>query len=224
MEGWRKGRADATNGVEFRVDPPVLHLSEFNCTEVIECALAAVRKNADETAAKVQTSLVDPVPQCMQGSAQHIHQLITMLATSMQDVGRAENLDLQVSFEAKQNGNADMRLSLVLVSPYSDETLCLRLTTLTEESATLRTVRCAGPELALTSAWQLALALGGSPSIETMADRKVRVQISLPLLATPSLISENETGQGSVETHRESGQPSDSSRAPIVGDDCGQRD
>ena len=91
-----------------------------------------------------------------------------------------------------------MLLSLLLVSPGNDETLCPSLTTLAEESATLRTVRCGGPELALTSAWQLALALGGSPRIETITDRKVRVQISLPLLATSSLISENETVQISV--------------------------
>jgi len=78
--------------------------------------------------------------------------------------------------------------------------------------------------LALAAAWQLALALGGSPFIETTADRKVRVQISLPLLATSSLFSENETGQASVATNGESGQPSDSSLAPMAGNGYGQRD
>jgi hypothetical protein len=224
LDGWRKGRVHARNGVEFQIEPPDLHHSEFNCAEVIECALAAVRKNADETGAKVQTALVGPVPECVRGNAQHIHQLITMLATSLPDVGCAENLELQVSFGAKQHGTAEMLLSLLLSSTYSDETLRLRLTTLTEASATLRTVRCGGAELALAAAWQLALALGGSPFIETTADRKVRVQISLPLLATSSLFSENETGQASVAANGESGQPSDSSLAPIAGNGYGQRD
>jgi len=79
LDGWRKGRPDATSGVEFQVEPPDLHRSEFNCTEVLECALAAVRKNADETGAKVQTALVGPVPECADGSPQHLHQLIIML-------------------------------------------------------------------------------------------------------------------------------------------------
>jgi len=42
----------------------------------------------------------------------------------------------------------------------------------------------------------LALALGGNPFIETTADRKLRVQISLPLLATSSLVSKNEPRTG----------------------------
>ena len=193
LEGWRKGRADATNGVEFQVEPPDLHHSEFNCAEVIECALAAVRKNADETGAKVQTALVGPVPECLHGNAQHIHQLLTMLAASLPDVASAENLDLQVSFGAKQNGTAEMLLSFFISSTDSDETLCRRLTTLTEASASLRTVRREGPELVLTAAWQLALALGGSPSIEKTANQKVLVRISLPLLAASSPFAGNGT-------------------------------
>jgi len=221
LEGWRNGRADATNGVEFQVEPPDLHQSEFNCTEVIECALAEVRKDAEETGAEVQTALVGPVPDCMRGNAQHIHELITMLATSLRDVGRAENLEVQVSFDAKHDGTAEMLLSLLLSSTYSDETLCLRLKTLAEASATLRTVRCGGPELALTAAWQLALAMGGRPFIETTADRNVRVQISLPLRATSSLFSKHESGRASVATNGDSGQPSDSSRVAIAGNGHG---
>jgi chromosome segregation ATPase len=193
FEAWRKGRTDATNGVEFQVELASLSRSEFSCAEVIECALAAARKTADETGAQIQTTVLGPVPERAHGNAQQIHQLITLLTASLADVGRAENLELQVSFEAKQNGNAGMLLSLLLSSTDNAEALCLRLRNITEASATLRAVRCGGPELALSSAWQLALALGGIPSIETTADGKVRVQISLPLPGNSSL-SGNETG------------------------------
>ena len=74
-----------------------------------------------------------------------------------------------------------MLLSLLLIPSEGDETLCGRLIRLAQESATLQTLRCEGPELALASAWQLALALEGTPTIETTEDRKLRVQISLPL-------------------------------------------
>jgi hypothetical protein len=224
LEGWRKGRAHATNGADFQIEPPDLLHSEFNCAEVIEGAMAAVRKNADESGAKVQTALVGPLPECARGNAKHIHQLITMLATLLPDVGCAENVGLQVSLEAKQNGAAEMLLSLLLSSTSSAEALCFRLTTLNEASATLRTLRSGGPELALASAWQLALALGGRTFIEATADQKVCVRILLPLLVTSSIFSENETGQASVEKNGAFGQPSDSSRVPIAGHGHGQRD
>jgi hypothetical protein len=217
VEGWDKGRAEATRGVEYRVEPPDLHPSEFDGTEVIESALEDVRKNADEIGVKVQTALVGPVPDFVRGSAQHIHQLITVLATSLPRFARAKNLEVQVAFEAKPNGAAGMRLSF-LVSPRPiDATLCLRLTNLAKQSATLRAVRHGGQKLALSAAWQLALALGGNPSIETTDDRRVRVQISLPLPATPSLVSGIETGQALAATNGESGQPADSGRTPVAG-------
>jgi hypothetical protein len=133
-----------------------------------------------------------------------------MLATSLPVVGRAENLDVQVSFETNQSGNSEMLLSLLLSSVCGDQTLCVRLTTLTEGSATLPTALYNGAELALTSAWQLASAMGERPSIETTTDQKVRVQVLLPLVAALSPLSENGTGRASIETDRESGQPSDS--------------
>jgi DNA-binding response OmpR family regulator len=201
LEGWTKGRTDAMDRVESRVEPPDIHHSEFNCTEVIECALATVREDTDQIGAKIQVALVGPVPERAHGSPRHIHQLITLLAASLPEVGHAENLEVQVSFKTMQNGSPELLLSLLLSSSGSEENLRLRLTSLTEASATLRIVRCGGPELALASAWQLALALGGSPSIEITKDRQVRVAISLPLQATSSLCSENKTRQASVETN-----------------------
>jgi hypothetical protein len=115
-----------------------------------------------------------------------------MLAGSLPAVGRAEMLEVQVSFQGEQNGAAGMLLSLEVSPADGDETLRQRLTTLTEGSASFGTARSAGPELTLMSAWQLALALGGSPSVETTADRKVRVQVSLPLRAASLPSLENE--------------------------------
>jgi hypothetical protein len=185
LDGWRSGRAEAANGVEFQVESPALHRSEFNCTEIIESALAAVRKNAQETGASVETALVSPVPQCLHGSPQHIHQLITMLAASLTEV--VGSLEVQVSFQANQNGAGELLLSF-LTSASNDESLYHRLTTLVEASPTLRIIPGHGTELALTSACQLALALGGSPSIETTSDQKVRLRIALPAcdLISPS--------------------------------------
>jgi chromosome segregation ATPase len=184
LDGWRKGRAGVTTGFDVHVEPPALYSAEFNCAEVVEGAFESVRKNADKAGVKVRTAIVGPVPRSLHGNAQNIHQLITMLAASLPEVGCVEYLEFVASIEVKQSGGAELQLSL-LVSPTGDDgTMCVRLTTLTETSATLRTLRCGGPELELTSAWQLALAMGGVPSIEAVTDGKVLVQIALPLEAT----------------------------------------
>ncbi|MCX6923980.1 MAG: hypothetical protein NT154_12345, partial [Verrucomicrobia bacterium] len=188
LEGWTKGRADALNRVESPVEPLDIHRSEFNCTEVIECALAMVRDNADQAGARVQATLIAPVPERAHGSPPHLQQLITLLAASLREVCGAENLEVQVSFKTMPSGAPEMLLSLLLPSSGNEESLRLRLTALAETPATLRTIRCGSPELALASAWQLALALGGNPSIETTADHMVHVEISLPLPAPSSLL------------------------------------
>jgi chromosome segregation ATPase len=181
LDGWRKGRPDATNGVEFQVEPPNLQPSEFNCAELIESVLAAIRKNADETGAKIQTALVGPMPGRVYGNARHIHELITLLAASLPETGRAENLE--ISFEAVQNGTAGLQLSFLLSPTGSAESRCDRLAAVTRASGTLQAASRDGSELALAAGWQLALALGGEPSLEPTADQKVLVRIFLPLLA-----------------------------------------
>jgi hypothetical protein len=216
LEGWRKGTADTAKGVEFHVDPPDLRHSEFNFTEVIECALASVRKTAHETGAKVETALVGPLPEFVQGNAPHIHQLITMFAASLPEVGCAENLELQISFETKENANAQMRLSFLLSSTCEDPSLNLRLTKLIESFAAPQSTQCNGSELVLMSAWQLALALGASPSLETMPERKVNLEISLPLRTSSFFYSENRTEDALVSTREALGQPSDSNGASLA--------
>jgi hypothetical protein len=183
LDGWRKRRAEAGN-VEPRVEPYDLRPSEFHCGEVIESALGDVRKNASETGAKVQTSVAGPVPDRAHGCPRHIHQLVTTLAGSLVDLGCAETLEVQICFESKPNDNAQMLLSFLVSSAQSAESLCGRLRSLADASAALQSVAQGG--LALSSAWQLAVALGGSPSVEAIADRNVRVSISLPILQSNS--------------------------------------
>jgi hypothetical protein len=78
--------------------------SDFNCREVIESAFdAAVRKNADETGVTVEGHAPRSRPQNVRGSAPHIHQLITMLASSLPSITRANNLEFQVSVESEQD-------------------------------------------------------------------------------------------------------------------------
>jgi chromosome segregation ATPase len=191
LDGWRKGRADGMSGTGFHVEAPDLHCSDFNCAEVIEHAFVAVREDAAETGVKAETSFVGPFSERLHGNPQQIHQLITLLAASLPAIGCTENLEVQLSLETQENGTARLLVSVLLTSTDDAEALCLRLGTLTEASAYLRAARSGGPELALTSAWQLALAMGADPSIETTYG-KVGVKVSLPLETSSSIASEGE--------------------------------
>jgi chromosome segregation ATPase len=193
IDGWKNGKTAAANGSGFHVELPDLRNSDFNCAEVVECAFAAVRSDVSVNGANIRTSLVAPVPPFARGSAPHVHQLITMLSASIAEIGCAENLELEVSFNSSHNGNAGMQISILLKSASGAETLRHRLTALAEGDAALASVGQGGPELALASAWQLALAMGGSQSIESMADGKIQLQVSLPLLAVASGASESDS-------------------------------
>ena len=144
-----------------------------------------------ETGVKVETTFVGLSSERLHGSPQQIHQLITLLTASLPGIGRAQNLTLQVSLETQENGTAELLVSVLLASADDAEALCLRLRTLTDASASLRAARCGESELALASAWQLALALGGDPSIETM-DGKVHLKISLPLETSSTVVFQGE--------------------------------
>jgi len=192
-------RNNILNGIELQVELPDLHESTFDCAEVIDSAMAAARKNTDEIGAKIHTTLVGPVPECVHGNAQQIHQLIAIMAASLPQVGAAADLELQVSFVANKKGTLDMLLSFLLSTTQNADTLCLRLAALTEAASTFRMTRREGPELALASAWQLSMALGGNPSIETAPEQKVCVKISLPLLTGAPLLSKNGSDRASAE-------------------------
>jgi hypothetical protein len=181
LEAWKKGRATAASGLKFQAELPDLQQSEFNCAEVIEEALAAARKHAEETGVRIQTALVGEVPTTACGNPQQIHQLITLLSNSLVEVDDTENLELQVSLKANQKGAATMLVSFVLCAKTDAETLCLRLRTLGEASSKLRTLNCGEPELAFSSVWQLAVALGASPTIKVTADGKLQIEMALPL-------------------------------------------
>jgi hypothetical protein len=180
LESWKTARPSAANGIEFQVEFPDLVPCEFNGSEVIDSALVSVREHVERTGAKVRTTLIGPVPASLYGNPQHIHQLITMLAGSLLDCTQAESLDLQLSFETKEDAPA-LILSFLLPPTSSADSVQSRLRNLTQASEKLRAVRTDDAELSLASAWQLALALGGSPTIEATSDGKVRMQISLPL-------------------------------------------
>jgi hypothetical protein len=178
LDGWRK-QADARTSVEFHVEPPDLRHAEFNCPEVIKSALAAIQKHMG-----IQASVAGSLPEGVRGNPQHLHHLVTTLVTSLPEVAGAQQLEVQLSCNPQQDGSFKLLVSIFFTATDADAA-CLRLTRLAEASATFQTLQGGGAELALTSAWQLALALGGRPTVATGPDQKVHVQITLSPRAKP---------------------------------------
>ena len=191
LDGWGKQREEARDDFHCAVEPPDFHTSEFDCAQVIQGALEAVRERARETNRQVQTAMVGPMAGRAQGSAAQIYQLITLLAASLPVIGQADQLEIKVSLERENDPARQIRLTFLLSSPDAAETVRLRLQGVAEASASLRSARSGGAELAFSSAWQLALALGGAPVIETADGQKARVQIALPVRAVLSSESNN---------------------------------
>jgi multidrug efflux pump subunit AcrA (membrane-fusion protein) len=191
LDGWIKQSEDARGDSHQPVEPPDFLASEFNCAEVIHCALDAVRENARETNRQVPTAIVGPMPERAHGSSPQIHQLITLLAASLPAIAQTDQLEINISLERENDTTSRLRLAFLLSSPEAVETLRLRLKSVADASAALRSTMDGGAELAFSSAWQLALALGGAPVIEPADGQKVRVQVSVPVQAIRSAGSEN---------------------------------
>lgn len=191
LDGWRKESEDARGDYHYPVEPPDFLTSGFNCAEVINCALEAVRENACETNRQVRTEIVGPIPERAQGSSAQLHQLITLLAASLPAIGQTDQLEINVSFQREHDKSSRIRLVFLLSSPDAAETARLRLQAVAEASAAMRGARSGGAELTFSSAWQLAQALDGVPVIETVDGRKVPLQVSLPVQPVPSSVSGN---------------------------------
>jgi len=216
LDGWEHRRTHPSGGSRFPVEPPNLHRSKFDCAEVLESALTAVRETAENGRAKVQTAVVGALPDCVYGNPAYLHQLINALAEALPKVAGADRLTLNVSSKENPDGTAELLLELLLASTVADEAMGLRLAGLTAASGKLRTGGSGESELALAAAWQLALALGGRPSIETTTNGEVRIEILVSLGATAPLLSARESGPRSTESNTEAAKPSASTSVRIA--------
>jgi hypothetical protein len=184
LDSWKMGSLNDRHNELFQIEVPNFQGAPFNVADVVECAFEAVRKDADGTGAAVRVATSGPIPENLNGNAEQIHQVIALLSSSLLRLALAKNLDVQVSCESKAQGIVEMHLSLLLSATNNDGNLFLGLRVLAEKSTTLGVMQGSESELAFASAWQLALALGGDPVIESTADEAILLRVSIPLEVT----------------------------------------
>jgi hypothetical protein len=182
IDGLKRSRSDKAGLAAYPVELPGLQISEFCFAEVIESAFRAVRAAAEQAGVAVQTSASGTTAGKLFGNAEHIHQLITLLAVSpLTIMTRVSALDLRVAIEPKGARSALMTVRVALSSDNDAPDLFARLKSVTAAASAPQSGFLDEAELGLAAGWQLAQAMGAQATIEGEANREACLVISLPL-------------------------------------------
>jgi hypothetical protein len=187
VDVWNRSKTEG--GLAFQIEPPDLHGAEINCAEFFKDVLTDVRRRADEAGVKIRSTVPSPLPESARGNAQHIHHLVTMLSEALPKAASVDTIEIELSYHGLPSDDGQLMISYLLASDSADA-LSVKLQRLVDTRDSSEASSCADAVVALKAGWQLAFALGGVPSIQATEDRKVRVQISLPL--TTAAVSSSE--------------------------------
>jgi hypothetical protein len=182
MDRLKKSQPVTNKTAVFRVDPPDFHESDFCFTAVTESAFHAVRSAAEAASVAVQISASSNSTVKLIGYAEHVHQLITLLAVSpLNLVAGIKALDLQVAIEAGIAEFEALTVRVGLAVENQVPEVLARLTSVTAAAATLQTEDFTDAEFGLATGWQLAEAMGAQVTIETVGSQEICLMLTLPL-------------------------------------------
>jgi DNA-binding response OmpR family regulator/chromosome segregation ATPase len=182
MDGLKKNRGAATGIETFRVELPGLRASHFCFAEVSANIFRAVQAAASAAGVAVQVATAGLTTAELFGFAEHIHQLIILLATSPLHMVKDVNaLDLRLEIEPQNMTLVKMtvRVTLSLARPAQD--FLARLDSVTTAAATLQSGEFTEAEFGLAAGWQLAQAMGAQADIQAVGNQGVRLTLSLPV-------------------------------------------
>ena len=203
IDGLKRGRSGTADPAAYPVELPSFRISEFCFAEVIESAFRAVRAAAEEAGVAVQTSASGATAGKLFANAEHVHQLITLLAASPLTITtHVSALDLRVALKPKSARSAQMTVRVALSSDNDTPDLLARLTLVTAAASTLQMESFDEAELGLAAGWQLAQAMGAQATIEGDGNQEARLVLSLPLkwIREPSSV-DNDAGASSPSVH-----------------------
>jgi hypothetical protein len=182
MDGIKSSRAGTAQIAAYPVEPLCLHENDFSFAEVSESAFHAVRAAAEAAGVAVQISATDTATGKLIGNAEHIHQLITLLAASPLNMEAGVNaLDLRVTIKPKSTRLAEMTLRIAFSTDNHAQDLLARLTSVTAAASTFQTGSFNEAEFGLAAGWQLALAMGTQPAIQADGGKETSLVLSLPM-------------------------------------------
>jgi hypothetical protein len=182
LDGLKNSRVGTSKIAAYPAELPDLRDSEFSFTDVTENAFHAVRAAAEAAGVTVQVSAYGTTTGKLIGYAEHIYQLITLLAVSpLTIVTGVSALDLRVAIKPKCVRFAEMTVRVALSSDDNTQDLLARLTSVTTAAATLQTGLFDEAELGLAAGWQLARAMGAQAILEVDGGKEICLVLSLPI-------------------------------------------
>ena len=186
VDGLKNSRGVAAKIEAFRVELPGLHDSHFCFAEVTESAFRAVRAAASAAGVAVQVTAAGITTGKLFGFAEHIHQLITLLAASPLNIMTGLNaLDVRVEIEPKSPTFAKMTVRVSLTADNKALDLLAHLSSITAAAATLQSGEFTEAEFGLAAGWQLAQAMGGQTAMAAVSTNEVCLTLSLPIEIEP---------------------------------------
>jgi hypothetical protein len=166
---------------------PVLRDRHFGFAEVTESAFRTVRATAQAAGVTAQVTAAGITTGKLIGFAEHIHQLITLLAVSPLNLKTGVlALDLRVEMVPENSTFAKMTVRVAFSADNQAQALLAHLNSVTAAAATLQSGEFTEAEFGLAAGWQLAQALGAQSAIEAVNSHEVRLSVSF-LIETESV-------------------------------------
>jgi chromosome segregation ATPase len=182
VDGLKNSRPGSTKIPAYPAEPPSLRGSEFSFAEVTGSAFQTVKMAAEAAGVAVQVSASGTATGKLIGCAEHVHQLITLLAVSPLTIMTGVSaLDLRVAIKPRGAKFAEMTMRVALLSDNNPQDLLLRLTSVTAAASALQTGSFCEAELGLAAGWQLTQAMGAQAAFEIEGGKEVCLVLSLPI-------------------------------------------
>ena len=182
MDAQKNQLATTAQTALYPIEMPGFQSSQFCFSEMIESACGAVRVAAETAGVAVQVSTSGTTSGNVIGYAEHVHQLITLLAISPLTMMAGINaLDLRVEITPRDVKFAEMNLRIALATDNNAQDLLAHLTSVTAAAPSLQAASLNEAEFGVAAGWQLALAIGAQVSLELEGSKAACLVLSLPL-------------------------------------------
>ena len=206
MDGFDNIRAVAAQVASCPVEMPNFQSSEFSLAEVMESAFTSVRAGAKAAGVAVQASMSGTDSGQVVGYAEHLHQLIMLLAVSPLTILPGINAcNLRAETKSGSGKPAEIILRVGFSTDGNAEDLLSRFNSVTAAVLAPQTTSFNEAEFGLAAGWQLAMAMGAQPSIEAVGAKQVCLTLSLTLETESSSPAEKAPSKAQAQKNESSG-------------------
>ncbi|MDR3377931.1 MAG: hypothetical protein P4M10_04550, partial [Verrucomicrobiae bacterium] len=211
VDGFKHNRGNGIQAPLYPIELPCFRQSEFSPSKVTESACGPVRLAAEAAGVAVRIAITGPATARAKGNAEHLHQLITLLAVSpLTLVSGINAIDLRAAWNPKGGTAAELDLRIALSTKEKNPDLLNLLIKATATVPAAQTAPLSTAEFGLAAGWQLAMALGARTRIELQNGKEACLLVAVPVELVPeTAVERNEAppvnGNGQDKTNGHAG-------------------